>query len=93
MEIVRQFSDENLLQKCLLLGEEVGEVFKSVRRFVGMRVEAGTAENEVAAELADVMIVLCTIANRLEVNLEVALRMKEYRNQLRLWSVERPRRP
>lgn len=64
--------------KCLLLGEEVGELFKSVRKTsgVGVDVAAQTDENP-AHEMADILIILATIANRLGIDLEEAIRSKE----------------
>jgi len=32
MEIDRGFTEQNILQKCLMLGEEVGELFKAIRK-------------------------------------------------------------
>jgi len=32
LEIERGFNNENVLQKCLLLGEEIGELNKAVRK-------------------------------------------------------------
>jgi NTP pyrophosphatase (non-canonical NTP hydrolase) len=32
LEVERGFNDESVMQKCLLLGEEVGELFKAVRK-------------------------------------------------------------
>jgi NTP pyrophosphatase (non-canonical NTP hydrolase) len=87
LEEERGFDTDNTLQKCLLLGEEVGELFKSIRK-----VEAGialdiayTREADPGAELADIFTVLMTIANRLNIDLENAFRRKEDQNRHRVW--------
>lgn len=85
LEIERGFSHQSSLEKCLLLGEEVGELFKAVRKQSGMPVEAGTGALPVADELADILIYLCAIANRHGISLEEALRVKEERNRARVW--------
>ncbi len=32
MEQERNFSSQTIIEKCLMLGEEVGELFKSIRK-------------------------------------------------------------
>ena len=58
------FSRLDVVQQCLL-GEEVGELFKAVRKQKKMRVGATSVTGTVDEELADVLIFLCAIANRL----------------------------
>ncbi len=86
LEKERGFDHEKVLQKCLMLGEEVGELFKAIRREQKV---AKTDENserfEVANEMADILIVLSTIANRLEIDLEEAFWEKERENKRRKW--------
>jgi len=65
------------------LGEEVGELFKAVRTREGIKTDV--PGSQVAGELADVLIYLCTIANRYEIDLETALRDKEALNDKRNW--------
>jgi len=86
LEKERGFSDQTLLEKCLLLGEEVGELFRAVRRTEGLPTAASSPAAEAAEELADVLIYLCTIANRLGIDLEEAFRHKERANAGRSWS-------
>jgi NTP pyrophosphatase (non-canonical NTP hydrolase) len=74
-----------VLEKCLLLGEEVGELFKTIRKATGMSVDTRTAVSPVADELADVLIMLCSIANRAGVDLDAAFRAKEEKNRERTW--------
>ena len=85
LEEDRGFSDQTILEKCLLLGEEVGELFKAVRKLSGLAVDADSEEREVADELADVLIFLASIANRAGVSLDEALRAKEAVNRRRVW--------
>ena len=86
MEPVRGFNEQNALEKCLMLGEEVGELFKAVRKSQGMGVDHQNSHlTEVSEELADVLIFLLSIANRYGVDLEQAFREKEAINKQRKW--------
>lgn len=83
MEAERGFTDQGVIEKCLLLGEEVGELFKAVRTAEGMKIDV--PGGDIGHELADVMIYLCAIANRCGVDLEDAFRSKEAKNETRTW--------
>ncbi|MEM7016639.1 MAG: MazG nucleotide pyrophosphohydrolase domain-containing protein [Pseudomonadota bacterium] len=83
LEAERGFSDQTVIDKCLLLGEEVGELFKAIRTREGLKVDV--PGSDVAGELADVMIFLCSIANRCDIDLEKAFREKEAINETRTW--------
>jgi NTP pyrophosphatase (non-canonical NTP hydrolase) len=85
LEQERGFADQGVLEKCLLLGEEVGELFKAVRRSSGLGVDRSSRAPEAAGELADLLIYLCAIANRLGIDLEQAFRAKEEANKQREW--------
>ncbi|WNI19595.1 MazG nucleotide pyrophosphohydrolase domain-containing protein [Actinacidiphila sp. ITFR-21] len=85
MEIERGFSERPVIEQCLQLGEEVGEVFKAVRKSEKMRLDPNSAVGDVGEELADVLIYLCAIANRLGIDLADALRTKETVNETRTW--------
>ncbi len=85
MEVERGFDGRGVLQQCLLLGEEIGELFKAVRKHEKMRTGTTSITGSVEEELADVLIYVCAIANRLDVNLEDALRRKEELNETRSW--------
>jgi NTP pyrophosphatase (non-canonical NTP hydrolase) len=85
MERERGFDGETALQKCLLLGEEVGELFKAVRERTGIAVDANAPPTSIANELADVLNFLIAIANRFQIDLEEAYRAKEAANSLRRW--------
>lgn len=83
LEDERGFADQGLIEKCLLMGEEVGELFKAVRTHEGMKIDV--PGGEVGEELADVFIFVCAIANRLDIDLEAAFRAKEVKNHDRRW--------
>ncbi len=85
LEKERGFSHENILQKSLLLGEEVGELFKAIRKQQKMGIDYQSKIGTVADELADILILTCAIANRLDINLEEAFRSKEEINAKRIW--------
>ena len=86
METERGFTHRGVVQQCLLLGEEIGELFKAVRKHEKMRTGTTSITGTVDEELADVLIYVCAIANRLDVNLEDALRRKEAFNETRVWA-------
>jgi len=86
MERERGFADDGPVEKCLVLAEEVGEVCKSVRGFSGMKLDVTQDRyQDVSQELADVLIVLCALANRVGVSLTEAVAMKEALNRSRRW--------
>jgi NTP pyrophosphatase (non-canonical NTP hydrolase) len=86
MEEDRGFSNRDVLQQCLLLGEEVGELFKAVRKHGKIRVGTDSVIGTADEELADILIYLCAIANRLDIRLDEALRAKESFNETRTWA-------
>jgi NTP pyrophosphatase (non-canonical NTP hydrolase) len=85
LEHERGFEAQSPIEKCLLLGEEVGELFKSVRKAQGLATDTRTDVSPVAEELADVFILLLSVANRHDVDLEQAFRAKEAKNHARNW--------
>jgi NTP pyrophosphatase (non-canonical NTP hydrolase) len=85
MEVERSFDDQTIIHKCLLLGEEIGELFKAIRKSDGLKVDSSSRIGAADEELADVLIYLCSIANRLGVDLEQAFRQKEAINHKRTW--------
>ncbi len=85
LETERGFSNQPLIQKCLLLGEEVGELYKAVRKSEGMRLDPASSVGAIEDELADVLIYLCAISNLKGINLESAFRKKEEKNKNRMW--------
>ncbi len=92
LEAMHGWLDVDLVHNCFLMGEEVGELFKAVRRFEkyyrSSTAEApaqADARAHVAEEIVDVFNYLIAIANRLEIDLEDAFRAKNAKNQERRW--------
>lgn len=92
LETMHGWLSVDLVHNCFLMGEEVGEVFKAVRKYLRYYEQSGvssadleTRRADVAEELVDVFNYLCAIANRLDIDLEAAFREKNARNQERQW--------
>ena len=64
LERERGFAEQSVRDKCLLLGEEMGELFKSIRRNEGMAIDETSRFGDVPGELVDILIYVCAIANR-----------------------------
>jgi len=86
--------DVDLVHNCFLMGEEVGELFKSIRKYQSYFDEAAKTESAsdqavkkeaVAEELVDVFNYLLAISNRLEIDFEAAFKAKNEKNQHRTW--------
>lgn len=89
LEAKMGWTDVDLVHTCFLMGEEVGELFKAVRKIEGLFVEGevpGDRKREVAFEIVDVLNYLLAIANRLDIDVEDAFREKNAINQGRTWS-------
>jgi len=76
LEKERGFSNQTIADKCLLLGEEVGELFKAIRKSEGLSVDTNSDFSEIGDELADIIVYICAIANRKNIDLEEAFRKK-----------------
>ncbi len=85
MEIERGFSHQNTLQKALMLGEELGELFKAIRKEENIKIDNNSKIFAIDEELADIFIFVCAIANRYDIDLEKAFRNKEEINKKRTW--------
>ncbi len=86
LEKERGFDNEFGHHKCILLGEEIGELFKAVRKFEKViKTDPNSKTTSIDEEIADILIVLCAIANRYRVNIEKAFRDKEEINKKRVW--------
>ncbi len=85
LETARGFSHQSVRDKCLLLGEETGELFKAIRKVEGLNIDNDSDFSSVADELADILIYLCSIANRLGIDMEQSFRDKEEANKQRKW--------
>lgn len=85
LENERGFINQSVIQKCLLLGEEVGELYKAIRKTEKISTDSNSQLFHVGEELADILIYVCAIANRYNINLEDAFRQKEDINKKRVW--------
>ena len=85
LEEERGFADQDVIEKCLMLGEEVGELFKAVRKAKKIKIDDNSKITSVNEELADIFIFLCSVANKFEIDLEQAFREKEEINKTRTW--------
>ncbi len=85
LESERGFTEQNAIEKCLLLGEETGELFKAVRKTVRLKTDVNASIGSIDEELADIIIYVCAIANRFDIDLEQAFRRKEELNKERTW--------
>lgn len=85
LEEERGFANDGVLQKCLMLGEEIGELFKSIRKSEKIKIDQNSHFGQIDEELADIIIFLCSIANRFDIDLEKAFRDKEEKNKQRVW--------
>lgn len=85
LELERSFAHQEILHKCLLLGEEIGELFKAVRKQQKLNIDQKSSIGTIGEELADILIYVCSIANRCNIDLEQALREKEEVNKTRTW--------
>lgn len=86
LEIERGFEKEDVIAKCLLLGEEVGELFKAIRKeSKEIKIDYNSKFGSIDEELADIIIYLCAIANRMNIDLEGAFIEKEELNKKRIW--------
>lgn len=91
LEALHGWLDVDLVHSCFLMGEEVGELFKAVRKHLRYFEEhdpqgEGASRQEIAHELVDVLNYLLAIANRLNIDLEGAFRHKNLINQGRTWA-------
>jgi NTP pyrophosphatase (non-canonical NTP hydrolase) len=85
METERGLDQQDLSAQCLKLGEEVGELFRAVRKLQGQPQDPDGRVADIGDEAADVLILLMSIVNRCGINLEDAFRIKEARNESRVW--------
>ena len=88
---IRGFSNQEIEKTMLLLLEEVGELAKSIRKnATDMRIDNNKANHydTIESEVADVFIVLCSVCNKLDIDLYKALKDKEQENINRIWKKE-----
>ncbi len=87
MVIRRGFDKETPRDVLLLMVEEVGELAKALRKYVGLKSdeERKARYPTLEGELADVFIYLLDLANLLNISLFHALHEKEQENEKRTW--------
>lgn len=86
MKRERGFNLTDKFYECCLLAEECGELISAVRKNgKNGSIGSGSRVGNVAEELADVLIYLCSLANMHGINLEQAFRDKEEVNKQRTW--------
>ncbi|SDI57847.1 NTP pyrophosphatase, house-cleaning of non-canonical NTPs [Sinosporangium album] len=73
MELARGLNDSSLIEQCLKLSEEAGEVCKAVRKHEALSIDTASAIGDLGHELADVLIYVAAIANRADIHLTRAL--------------------
>jgi NTP pyrophosphatase (non-canonical NTP hydrolase) len=85
LEHERGFIKQTTIEKCLLMGEEMGELFKAVRKSENISTDHNSDTFHIGEELVDILIYICAIANRSGIDLEEAFRAKEEINKRRTW--------
>ena len=85
LELERGFNHQTVKDKCIMLGEEVGELFKAIRKKEGLEVDPNSSFSDIGEEITDIFIFLCSIANRYYINIVDAFRSKEEKNHKRQW--------
>lgn len=86
MKQERGFNTTDKFFECCLLAEECGEVISAIRKnSKGGSIATNSAAGNVAEELADVFIYICSLANMNNIDLEQAFRDKEEKNKRREW--------
>jgi NTP pyrophosphatase (non-canonical NTP hydrolase) len=63
MEVERGLDKQDLPSQCLKLGEEVGELFRAVRKFQGLPQDPAGRIADVGDEAVDALILLVSIVN------------------------------
>ena len=88
LDALHGWQGADIVRKCFLMGEEVGELFGAIRTLD--RLDAADPRRPAAVahageEIVDVLNYLLALANRLDIDVEAAFREKNRRNQLRRW--------
>ena len=81
----RGFDKETLQEIMILLTEEVGEMARIIRKSTGIKTYQRAHELDAGEELADLLIYVLHLSNKLGINLEQAFRDKEEKNKKRVW--------
>jgi NTP pyrophosphatase (non-canonical NTP hydrolase) len=85
METERGLDQQGIMSACLKLGDEVGELYRAIRKRQAQPQDPDGRNADVANEAADILILLTSIVNRCGINLEDAFRAKEAHNETRIW--------
>ncbi len=86
MKQERGFNTTDKFYECCLLAEECGELISAIRKTSkNGSIGTGSVVGNVAEELADVFIYLCSLANMHNIDFEQAFRDKEEKNKQRTW--------
>lgn len=85
LEAERGFAGRPAGAQCLKLVEEVGEVARAVGTLEGQPVDPEGRIADLGDEAVDVLLILVSIVNRYDIDLEEAFRAKEERNNARHW--------
>lgn len=88
---IRGFDKQEIEKTMLLLIEEVGELAKSIRKNatdMGIDKSKISHYDTIESEVADVLIVLSSVCNKLNIDLYCALKNKEKENIQRVWNKE-----
>lgn len=91
LESMHGWLDVDLIHNCFLMGEEMGELFKAIRKHQQYFEEHNHSDEassraHIGEEIVDVLNYLLAIANRLNIDVESAFRQKNLINQGRSWS-------
>ncbi len=85
LEIERGFAENANVQTAFQMVEELGELFKAIRKEEKFRIDHNSKVGGLGEELADTFIYLVALANRYHIDLEQAFRDKEEINKNREW--------
>ena len=83
-EIENGFDQCTVTDACLFLGEEVGELFKAIRKQY-LPIDQNSDVYMIEDEIADCQMQLAAIANRCDIDMDEAIRNKELKNNARTW--------
>jgi NTP pyrophosphatase (non-canonical NTP hydrolase) len=84
-EIERGFDKNPNVQTAFQMVEEMGELFKAIRKEEKLRIDHNSDVGGLDEELADILVYLAALANRYGVDLEQAFRDKGEINKAREW--------
>ncbi|MEN6293138.1 MAG: MazG nucleotide pyrophosphohydrolase domain-containing protein [Methanobacterium sp.] len=85
MEVKRGIIKDTPLQRFCKFIEEAGELSQAILERDGVKVYAGKLRHSIEDELADCLIVLVSLANRFEVDIEKAIEVKMKKDELKVY--------